>query len=48
MVRFSIDNIISSFNKHDKNTCLDVRGMRLRTFADLFNLAIVNIFVTYS
>ena len=36
MVRFGIDNIIYSFKMHDTRC-----GMRLRTFADLFNLAIV-------
>ena len=39
LVRFCIDNITSSFKNHDKNTCLDRSGMRLRTFADFFILA---------
>ena len=41
LARLGVDNIISTFKKHDKTTCLDRCDMRLRTFADLFNIAIV-------
>ena len=41
LIRFWVENIISTFKEHDKNTCLDRCGMRLRTLADLLDLAIV-------
>ena len=40
LVRFGVENIILTFQKHDKNTCLDRCGMRLRKFTDFFKLAI--------